>query len=546
MSAEDFELVLLADRVITLDPERPFAEAIAVIGDRIAAVGSREEGERWAARARDVRDFGGATILPGLKDLHSHPVIGMRTIRGIDLGSVNDVTELTAVLTRAAEETDGWMLGWNLGPRVYAGAGLGVEYFRAVVPGRAVFLKTFDYHGAFVSAETLDAAGVRGPVEFSSQASIECDDDGTPTGAVWEMEAVALVEAAIPQPPHVEQAGELRDLLSRMASAGLTLTHSLLLDPDEIALLTTAEALGPLPLRYRVSPVCEPGSTRTDLERLLALQQEHGSRWSVDGIKFFLDGTVDNGTAWLRTPDSHGESTHSIWQNPDEYVEAVSFFASHGVLTATHAIGDAAIEFALSTLSGLKPPVRGRHRIEHVETLPEELVGRFAEADVTASMQPAHCCMSLRADQTDNWSQRLGSARAARAFAMKDLLRSGARVVIGSDWPIGPFDPREIIAIAETRRRLGSFDMAPVVPAQRLTRREALAAYTSAASATAGLDEGLIAPGRSATLTVFGGDFLDIAPDRLPDLAVIETLIDGAVGYRAREVVGVETRSDAG
>jgi len=320
-----------------------------------------------------------------------------------------------------------------------------------------------------------------------------------------------------------------------MAGAGLTLTHSLILDPDEIALLTTAESLGPLPLRYRVSPVCEPGSTRAELEHLIALQSSRGSRWAVEGVKFFLDGTVDNGTAWLRTPDSHGESTHSIWQNPEEYADAVRFFADRGVLTATHAIGDAAIEFALSTLSGLERPGRGRHRIEHVETLPEELVGRFAEADVTASMQPAHCCMSLRADQTDNWSQRLGSERASRAFAMKDLLGSGARVVIGSDWPIGPFDPREIIAIAETRRRVGAEDMAPVVPAQRLTRQEALTAYTSAAALTAGLDEGSVSPGRAATLTVFEGNLLGTAPDDLPSVRVLETLIEGEVAVASRE-----------
>ena len=527
MRAAPFDAVFLADRVIVGDGIR--AEAVAVRDGRVVHVGSAADGEKWASDASSRHDFGDATLVPGLLDLHSHPVIGMRTIRGIDLGKVDGIDELTQVLRAAARSSDGWIVGWNLGPRVYADARIGVEYFRGVVPGRAVFLKTFDYHGAFVSEQVLEAADVVGPVAFSSNAEIACDDDGVPTGAVWEMEAVALVEKAVPQPAHREQAQELREVLAGMASAGLTLTHSLILDPEEIALLETAETLGPLPLRYRVSPVCEPGSSPEQLQRLLELQARRGERWSVEGVKFFLDGTVDNGTAWLRSPDSHGESTHSIWQDPEEYAEAVRFFAANGVLTATHAIGDAAIEFALATLRQVDRPERGRHRIEHIETLPVELVDEFARAGVTASMQPAHCCMSLRADQSDNWSQRLGAARADRAFAMKDLLDAGTTVVIGSDWPIGPYDPREIIAIAELRRRVGVPDMGAVVPAQRLTRVEALTAYTSSAAATAGLQEGVIAPGRMASFTVFEGDLFAPVPDDLPGVRVLSTVIEGTV-----------------
>lgn len=116
---------------------------------------------------------------------------------------------------------------------------------------------------------------------------------------------------------------------------------------------------------------------------------------------------------------------------------------------------------------------------------------------------------------------------------MKDLLDAGTTVVIGSDWPIGPFDPREIIAIAEMRRRVGAVDMGAVVPSQRLTRAEALTAYTVSAAETAGLDEGVIAPGRRASFTVFEGDLFAPAPDDLPDVRVRGTIIDGAVGYGA-------------
>ena len=542
MSENDarFDLVILADRVVTMDAAVPEAQAVAVRGGMIVAVGNRASGVEWAAGAADVRDFGRATVTPGLIDVHSHPVIGMRTARGIDLGDVETVSQLDSVLREhATANPDGWILAWNLGPRVYADAHLGVEHFRRLLPGRSIFVKTFDYHGAFVSEEVLEAAGIRGPVEFSSNAHIECDADGTPTGGVWEMEAVALVERAIPQPPLPEQAEELLRLLDRMAASGLTLTHSLILDPDEIPLLKAAEASRPLPLRYRVSPVCEPGMDRSDLERLAALQGQSGQRWAVEGIKFFLDGTVDNGTAWLRSPDSHGQSTQSIWQKPEDYATAMRFFAERGILTATHAIGDAAIAFALRTIGQLDAPARGSHRIEHIETLPPELVGEFADILVTASMQPAHCCMSLRADQTDNWSQRLGHARADRAFALRDILDAGGRVAISSDWPIGPFDPREIMAIAETRRRVGRPEMAPVLPLQGLSRNEALEAYTLTAAATAGRNEGRIAAGMSATMTVYAGDFLSAHPDTLPAHDVYVTFIEGQIAYASTPVPAV-------
>lgn len=533
MSVTACDRVILADTILTLDADRPVAQAVAVRGGRIVAVGDRDEARTWTASASAVVDLGDATITPGLADSHSHPVIGMRTVRGIDLADVRNLEDLANALQANAPAGSGWVQGWNLSPDAYAQPGIDVDFFARVLPGRPVFVKTFDYHAAFVSREALELANVRGPMEFASHARIECNPEGTPTGAVWEMEAVALIEAAIPQPPRAVQAEELHRLLEGMAATGLTLTHSLILDDTEIDLLEEAERIAPLPLRYLAAPVCEPSATRDAWDDLARLQTRRGDRWRIEGVKFFLDGTIDNGTAWLETPDAHGESTASVWHDTEEYAAAIRFFAERGIATFTHAIGDAAVRFALHTLGAAPRPRRGTHRIEHIEVLPPALVPLFAEYGVAASMQPAHACLSVQADHSDNWSRRLGG-RAARGFAQKDIVETGGLLVLGSDWPIGPYDAREIMAIAQLRRPAGRRDRDPVLPAQSLSLMQALAAYTRDPARAAGrTQEGVVSVGNRATLTAFGADIRRVCADDLPAVPVMLTMIDGVDAYTA-------------
>jgi predicted amidohydrolase YtcJ len=175
------------------------------------------------------------------------------------------------------------------------------------------------------------------------------------------------------------------------------------------------------------------------------------------------------------------------------------------------------------------------HRIEHIETIPTELVGRFRAIDVTASMQPTHCTLYTSADQSDNWSERLGPERARRAFRCRDLADAGARLALGSDRPVAPFDPRGVIADAQLRRPHGLGDMDPVQPDQALTAGQALRGYTTAAAEAAGLGDvsGRIRVGYRADLSAFGLDPLTAAPDEFAQAPVPLTVVDGTVVHRA-------------
>ena len=211
--------------------------------------------------------------------------------------------------------------------------------------------------------------------------------------------------------------------------------------------------------------------------------------------------------------------------------------AASGVQTATHAIGDAAVEHVLDTLAAVVPAgSAARHRIEHIETLPSDQVPRFAELGVIASMQPSHGARYTRADHSDNWSQRLGEQRANRAWRCRDLLDAGAILTLGSDWPIAPFDPRGIIAEAQLRRPVDRPDLGPVRPGQALTVRQALHGYTTAPALAASAEHvsGRIAPGYRADLTAFAASPLQTPPADLPDVPITLTTVDGIIRHQAR------------
>ena len=305
-----------------------------------------------------------------------------------------------------------------------------------------------------------------------------------------------------------------------------------------IDLLHAVEADVDLPLRLRFAPWCNPGATEADLEELRALQGTAGRRWIVEGVKLFIDGTIDNGTAWLAQPDTFGQSNASFWPDPASYRAALTWLDAHGIATATHSIGDAGLEYVLDTMATLSGSVT--HRVEHIETAPAALVARFADLGVAASMQPTHCTHYTKSDGSDNWSRRLGEARTARGWPTREIRDSGATLAIGSDWPIAPFDPRSIMADAQLRRKAGHPDIRPSQPEQALTARMALEGYTSHAAAAIGHTDrsGTIAPGRYADLTVFGADPLALGADDLADVPIIATLVDGALQYRGTNYQG--------
>ncbi|MER6299849.1 amidohydrolase [Kitasatospora sp. NPDC001539] len=561
-------LVLLSARL--LDPATGGflpQTALAVVDGRIAALGDDRTIRELADAATTVIDLRGAVVTPGLVDGHLHPVTGAELTHGLDLSGCTDLAEVRAALAAEVRRLapGAWLHAWGLDPNAFGGRPVEAAALAPVLDGVPALLQLFDAHSMLASPRALELAGVDGPRSFDQAAEVVCDADGHPTGLLLEDAACELVERVAPQPTRTERRERLAAALRAMAATGLTGGHAMDANGDSLELYAELDEAGELPLRLRVAPWCQPGVDEDGLRALIGLQGRGGTSWRVDGVKLFMDGTIDNGTAWLERPDCHGESTHAFWPDPAHYTHVIGQLHRAGVPTATHAIGDAAVRHALDSVAKASadgpaggstggPATRSsdgraagsaaatrpvRHRIEHIETVPDELVRRFAELGVVASMQPTHCCDFTRADHTDNWSRRLGEERADRAWRCRDLWDAGATVVLGSDWPIAPYPPLGVMAGARHRRPTRDLGQPPHNPGQALTALQALRAMTVNAAFAAGEEQlaGRIAVGHRADLTVLAADPLTTPDGELAELPVLLTVMDGRPTHRA-EVLG--------
>jgi predicted amidohydrolase YtcJ len=518
------ELAIVGARVRTLDPARPFAEAVAVRHGTIVAVGDEAEVRAHCDARTEVLDARGNALVPGLVDSHLHPFWGAELARGTDLSRCRTKEEVLAALAAGTPER-GWLFAWGLD---YDAAPAPFEIGGAVA-GAAAFVRLSDLHTALVSERALELAQVTGPHTFEDGSEVVCVD-GVPTGELHEPAAQDLVLRAAPglrwpevRARHVEQ-------LQRLNALGLTGAHVMDGEPATHDLLRDLEGTDELTLRVRVPQWLTPDMSDEALDARIALRDAHGRLWRSGVAKFFADGVIDTGTAWLEAPDTHGAGTKPFWPDPERMARVMERFAAAGFQLATHTIGDAAVRFTLATY--LRAVNGQRHRLEHLETLPDDLVAAIGASGVTASMQPVHLT-ALRGDGTGNWNERLGPERAARAFRMRDLLDAGAVLALGSDWPVADADPRLGLAAAQLRRLPPRED--PVLPGQALTAHEALAGYTLAPAHAAGEEgvAGRIHVGMRADLTGLAVDPVDAPAAELPENPVWLTVVDGRVVHQA-------------
>ncbi|MGN6762438.1 MAG: amidohydrolase [Leifsonia sp.] len=524
------DLVLITPHLHTMTHALPQGStAIAISDGRIVRIASANTAHEWAARDL-VALPPGSTLLPGLVDSHTHPIMGLALTEGIDLSGARDLSEARDLIAAEAQRggTRGWVLGWGLDPNLF-GAGnaphrRSIEDATGNVPA---FIRLFDAHSALVNQAAIDLAHLESTTTLPAGAEVVHDAYGSPTGLLQEFAAMSLVESQIPKETEQDRKARLFELLQKMAASGLTAGFAMdaLDDPEQ--LLASAEQDGDLPIKLRLSPWVMPTD---DLHAIVERLGRHGRRWRIEGVKLFLDGTIDNGTAWLDAPDHYGQSRESTWSDPEAYARCVLALDAMRIPTATHAIGDAAVAHALDVLH--RTLLNAHHRIEHLETMPIETVRLLAHPRIAASMQPTHCTHFTNADHSDNWSIRLGRQRADEGWRTRDILNLGATLALGSDWPIAPFPPLTTMADAQLRRIAGRPELAPSHPEQGLTAREALAGYTTSAHASIGETGGTITVGAAADFTVLDRDPLTTPPDELAEANVLMALVDRTFSHR--------------
>ncbi|WP_314504725.1 amidohydrolase family protein [uncultured Microbacterium sp.] len=539
MTPERAADIVLLGAVVTMASDAAAAdpEGVAIADGEVVALGTRSALEPYIGEATRVIELPGAVILPGFVDSHIHPVFGIDLTRGADLSRCRTLAEVEESLrAEASGSAKGeWLLGWGLDPNVFGDDPVSNAVLDDVAGPRPAFVRFFDAHAALASSAALALAGVEGGEEFTDGSRVVTDEAGRPTGYLLEIQAIHLVEAVLPPLSFDSRAEALYDVLLHMARAGFTSGQVQDLAPDAIELLQTIESTRDLPIRLRMSPWFVPGAPFEEVSRLAALQGVRGRRWVVEGVKMMIDGTIDNGTAWLHEPDCLGESTASLWLDPDQYRHALGELDRRGIPTTTHAIGDAGIDFVVRAIDALAEPT-ATHRIEHIETMTDAALAVFVSSRATASMQPTHCTLFTRADGSDNWSKRLGAERAQRGFRTQDLVRAGIPLALGSDWPVAPSDAVGILADAQLRRPHGDADAAPINPDQALDAMEALRGLTVEPYRTIGQTGGVLHIGAAADITVLDRDPRTVTPESLGEAVVLLTVVAGRIVVDAEAV----------
>jgi hypothetical protein len=472
-------------------------------------------------------------VTPGIVDGHQHLVHGAQVSRGASFDRVATLEQVRAVL-RAERERIGpgaWLRGYAF---EYAALG-GRDFHHSLIDDAAgdgpMLVNALDLHTAFANAEALRLAGVSGSREFPDGAYIVVDADGHPTGELREMSAIRTVWDHVPEAPPSEQLGWYAEAIRAQNAVGITGIHQMDGDRDTIAILESLDAEGLLDLRVCLHSWVDPDHDEDALTDVIERRDLSGGRWSAGAVKFMLDGVIDTGTAWLEDPDTHGAGTEPMWPDLDHFRRTIRRFHDAGFRIATHAIGDRAVREVLDAYAAC-PGGAGRHRIEHVETVPPQTLARFAQEGVAASMQPIHLRW-LNAGLTDPWSRRLGGGhRCAHAMPSGDVRASGATVVLGSDWPVAPYDPRLGFFTAQRRFAPDVEDRRPIGSSRPLTGEEMLAGYTVAAARACGDEGGVLRVGAAADLVAWGDDPATCSPDDVVELPVHLTVAAGKVVHR--------------
>jgi predicted amidohydrolase YtcJ len=530
------QLAIFGASIRTMDPARPFATAVAIRDGLVVAVGD-DATVRAACDARTTTlDGAGLHLTPGLTDSHFHVFMGTDLDVGLDLRDVETLDDLRGRLREEKRRVgpDGWVRGRGLPFEVFQATGIRGDVIADAVDGGLCFLQFFDLHTAVATPAALAYADITGRERFTDNAEVVVDAHGVPTGELKEIVAYRLVLDQIPDFTPAEKYARYVERMKIWNRLGLTAVHNMDGSLADLDLLRTLEGNGDLSIRINLPFWQKPEMSDDEMAAFLPHRDAAGRRWWGGSTKFFIDGVTETGTGWHLEPDAFGENTAPFWPDPVRYTAKVRMFAEAGFQCITHALGDRAVRHTLDAYeaAGAAPGVR--HRVEHIETLTDADLPRFARLGVVASMQPLHMA-GYRADESDVVGARLGHERMTRAFRTREILDSGAILALGSDWMVAPYEPMLGMAWARLRRTPGQSDLPAIAPHQRLTGEETLAGYTTMAARAVSKEHvaGMIREGYWADISGFDHDLVTTDPDALLQVQCRLTIVDGEIVHQA-------------
>lgn len=532
------DLIVINANVRTMDKGRPSAEAVAVYGNRIAAVGTSGEIRKLAGGQTRIIDAQGALVLPGFNDAHVHFIEGGGHLASVQLRDASSPAEFAERIGQFAAKTPKgrWIMGGDWDHERWPGAPLPTkELIDRLTPDHPVFVNRLDGHMSLANSVALKLAGVTKETKDPDGGLIVRDArTGEPTGVLKDA-AMAFVNAKIPAPTFDEKLEAARAATAHAASLGVTSVQDMSAGRD-IGVLQTLASRGELKTRiYAVSPLPQ-------WERLAqtGVRAAFGSDLlRVGGLKGFADGSLGSTTAlffdpYLDAPATRGLPSDEMFP-AGEMLKRVQSADAAGLQVMIHAIGDSANDQILSVYEQVARATSARDRrfrIEHAQHIRAADIARFARGRVIASMQPYHAIDDGR------WAEkRIGRERARTTYAFRSLLDAGAVVAFGTDWYVAPLNPMLSIYGAVTRRTLDGKNPQGWIPEQKITVAEAVHAYTagSAYAEFAEHSKGTLAPGKLADLVILSQDIFRIDPVEIERVTVRLTIMDGRVVYEEKK-----------
>jgi len=522
--------------ILTMNDDHFVVDAIAVVGEKIAAIGRLDEVKEKVGNEYELIDLKGKTMLPGFIDCHLHPILYTFYYIFPNLANINSLSELKSILSNAAKNwpTDKLLVGLNLCEENFDTPILPTRWdLDDACPNHPVFVMRYDGHVGIANTKALKLAGIDENTPSPEGGEIRKDEKGKLTGILSENAmAPMLSKISLPEKAELEKGAE--KVFQKLAKNGITSIHGIL-HAESGGEFGDMGAIEIPFLRTVIDKVLQNWYLiifTNRLRKLLKLKKppldegKHDGKFKIGCLKLFLDGTFGAKTAYMFEPFSDfPESSGFCVVEPEELYKQMKEAHEKGIQIAVHVIGDKGNRLIVDLFKRLLeevPRPDHRHRIEHASMLTKDVLEDMAKLGIIASCQPPF----INSEYT--WlEKRIGKERCKYTYPMKSIIEAGVVLVSGSDCPVE--DPSVILGLHALVNRNG------FVPEECISMKEALKTYTINAAYAAFEEDikGTIDVGKLADLVILNKNPLEILKENIKELKIIETIIRGKTVYRS-------------
>jgi len=527
-------LIVTNATVYTVDKRQPRGEAVAVIGDRIVAVGSRADVELWRGPQTKVIDAAGKSLLPGFNDAHVHFIQGGAQLEQVQLTDAATPEEFAKrIAAQAKKMSKGeWILGGRWDETKWPKPELPTKDL--VDPGTGhipLFVERYDGHEALANSAAMKLAGIDAKTPDVPGGVIMRDASGNPTG-VFKDAAMPLIYKAVPPMTHEQRLRAARDAMKHAASLGVTSVQHMNPESADVAAYSELAEKGELTTRIYAVPM----ETDWRDQAKVGIRRAWGSSLlRLGAVKGYADGSLGSRTAYMFEPFTDDPGNRGLLSDemhpPSAMRDRLMQADAAGLQLRIHAIGDRGISMILDIFAEIEKE-HGYHdqrfAIEHAQHMAQKDFERFAKLHVVASLQPYHAIDDGR------WAEaRLGHERARYSYAWRSFLDHGVTLAFGTDWPVAPLDPMLGLYAAVTRATLNGKNPGGWIPEEKITLPEAIEAYTMAAAFAEfqEREKGTITPGKLADMVILSDNIFDLKPEAIRNAKVKTTILGGKVIY---------------